>query len=62
MPGGLKYAELCGGIGAPTFAIKARDFPAQLIGHWDTDHRYTSFLHKFNGDHDNMFLGDKAMC
>ena len=60
LPGGLKYAELCGGIGAPTFAIKALDFPAQLIGHWDTDHRYTSFLHKFNGDHDNLFLGDNG--
>ena len=58
LPGGLRYAELCGGIGAPTFAMKALDIPAQLIGHWDTEQRYTAFLRKFSGDHDNLFLGE----
>ena len=60
LPGGLRYAELCGGIGAPTFAIKALDIPAQLIGHWDTEERYQTFLHKFNGDHDNIFVGEQG--
>ena len=60
LPGGLRYAELCGGIGAPTFAIKALGIQAQLIGHWDTDQRYMKFLHKFNGDRENIFLGEQG--
>jgi DNA (cytosine-5)-methyltransferase 1 len=59
-PGGLRYAELCGGIGAPTFAIKALGIPAQLIGHWDTEDRYKTFLHKFIGDHEHVFLGEQG--
>ena len=62
LPGGLRYAELCGGIGAPTFAMKALDIPAQLIGHWDTEQRYTAFLRKFSGDHDNLFFGRTGQC
>jgi DNA-cytosine methyltransferase len=60
LPGGLRYAELCGGIGAPTFAIKALDIPAQLIGHWDTETRYATFLRKFSDDHDKLFLGEEG--
>ena len=58
LPGGLRYAELCGGIGAATFAMKALDIPAQLIGHWDTEQRYKAFLRKFSGDNENLFLGE----
>ena len=60
LPGGLRYAELCGGIGAPTFAIKALDIPAQLVGHWDIEHAYKMFLCKFCGDRDNVFVGEQG--